>query len=152
MPITIEMKGFLDPDLICDRSGFYRNMGENNWKLIEDTKDIPVGVPAFNLELVEFLERREGIAIVGDEMKKRSKDLKAHHGQKLAELLLRNQSQIPKEWRQFNLAFPGTVWQKQDDHRLIIPYLSWFEGQWVLYFGWLGRGWNDRVRLVRFRE
>ena len=131
-------------------TGFNRSLTKEDWTLIENVEaNIPFRVSAFSLELIEFFERREGLAIVGDEMKKRSKALKAHHGQKLAELLLLNQSQIPREWRQFYIAFPATIWQRQDDRRLLIPYLGWFEGQWVLYFGGLERGWNDRVRLIR---
>lgn len=152
MSVTIEMKGFSARNLVTPVE-FDRNMTESNWKLIEDVKYSTDLKPTVNLELVEFLVRARGeMAVIGDEMKSRSKDLNAHHGQRLAEILIRNQVQIPKEWRQFYLAFPGTVWQRHDDQRFIIPYLGWFEGKWVLYFGWLGRGWNDRVRLVRIHE
>ena len=151
MPATTEVKELPVLTLTFTPTGFDRDMTKENWQLLEDVKgDIPEGASTLNLELIPFLNEGES-SVNGEEMKNRSKDLKAHHGQKLAELLLRNQSQIPKEWRQFYLAFPGTVWQSSRGDRNV-PYLGWLDGRWYLNFRWLDNDWRSLVRLVRFRE
>ena len=151
MPATTEVKELPVLTLTLAPTGFDRDMTKENWQLLEDVKgDIPEGISTLNLELIPFLNEGES-SVNGEEMKNRSKDLKAHHGQKLAELLLRNQSQIPKEWRQFYLAFPGTVWRSPGGGR-DVPGLGWVGGRWSLSFLWLGSDWRSVVRLVRFRE
>ena len=151
MPATTEVKELPVLTLTFTPTGFDRDMTKENWQLLEDVKgDIPEGISTLNLELIPFLNEGES-SVNGEEMKNRSKDLKANHGQKLAELLLRNQSQIPKEWRQFYLAFPGTVWQSSRGDRNV-PYLGWLDGRWYLNFRWLDNDWHSLVRLVRFRE
>lgn len=126
-------------------------MTKEKWTLLEDVEgDIPEGVSTPNLELVEFLNEGES-SVVGEEMKKRSVELNGHHGQKLAELLLRNQVQIPKEWRGKYLAFPGTVWQDPDGSRGV-PCLDWSGDRWCLSFRWFDFGWGSDDRLVRLRE
>ena len=151
MPATTEVKGLPVLTLTLTSTGFDRDMTKKNWQLLEDiAADIPEGISTLNLELVPFLNDGES-SVNGEEMKNRSKNLNAHHGQKLAELLLRNQSQIPKEWRQFYLAFPSTVWRISSGSRFV-PCLRWDGGQWSLDFDWLGGGWGSGGRLVRFRE
>lgn len=150
MPASTEVKPLPTLTLMLAPTEFNRDMTKDGWTLVEDVKnDIPNGVSILNLELVSFLNEGES-SVNGEEMKKRSINLNVHHGQKLAELFLRNQSQIPKEWRQFYLAFPGTVWRDSYRSRRI-PCLHWEDDQWVLSFYWLVNGWYSLARLVRFR-
>lgn len=124
-------------------------MTEEGWELVEyvpeDVSDEPLS--AANLELVSFLVRGESY-ISGEEMKKRAKQKNASLGQRQAEYLLENQEEIPSEWRNFYLPFPGTIWRGRDGD-LVVPDLRWLGEQWRLGFLWLGRDWRFLGRLLR---
>ena len=129
------------PKFVYDRT-------RDGWELLED-----VGFTSIDpgkLELVQFLEQGETI-IVGTEMARRAKELRANLGQRHAEFLLEHQAKIPKEFRKYYLVFTGTKWRGPDG-RLGVAYLYWRGGQWVLYFGWLESDWSSVGRLPRLRE
>ncbi len=118
------------------------------WKLISDSGKKLVGT--ITLELVPILKEGEP-NLPGVELIKRARELGADLGQHYAEAILANQHLIPKEWREFYLVFPGTVWQGPYDGRRV-PYLYWGGRRWVLGFDWLECGWGVRSRLLRLRK
>ncbi len=127
---------------------FKRDMHKDGWTLLEN---VPRRLSSV-IEEVPFLRRSETY-INGEEMvrRARTKELDANYGQEDAEWLLDNQDKIPVALRKFYLVFPETVWQALFGRRGV-PYLSWYGGQWLLSFGWLGYGFNSYARLVRPRK
>jgi hypothetical protein len=129
---------------------FSRDMTKEGWELIENSDAEPV--PASDLELVAFLKRGESY-VTGEEMVARAKKKKADLGQRQAEYFLENQEEIPPEWRQFNLVFPGTVWwMLLGGLRVPRLFFSSEMQRWVLYFGRLAYDWGGRDRLLRPRQ
>ena len=99
------------------------------------------------LQLDTFLREGESY-LVGHTMLERANQMGDCAGQLHAERMLEQQENIPVEWREFRLLFPGTVWRLPLG-RLYVPYLYWHAGGWRLYWYWLGLDFND-CRLVRF--
>lgn len=97
------------------------------------------------LELVSFLKEGEEY-INGEEMLNRAGSAIVDY-----EELLKQQSEFPEEWREFNILFPKA---SLDVHRFRhVPYLGWDGGQWVLNFYWVGHNYFRRSgRFVRPRE
>lgn len=151
--------GFLDPDevakavqQIIDRSQkFQRDMQKEDWELIEDVGETNL-LSVNQLELVSFLFSGEGF-ITGEELVQRAKKMHTNLGQRQAEYLLDHQDQIPGEWRQYYLIFPGTIWRSHHGNPFV-PYLDFdrLRGRWVLNFRWLNRGFGVSSRLLRPRE
>ena len=124
---------------------FLRDMAKEGWTLVEDVEGDPLS--ADNLELVSFLRRRED-HVSGETMRERAKKEKANLGQRQAEWLLEHQEEIPSDWQNYYLVFPGTVWQASGDD-LGVPGLCWHGDGWYLSFGWLEDDWRFNDRLVR---
>lgn len=100
-----------------------------------------------DLKLVPILKKGEN-SINGEEMVRRARaELNANFGQEDAEWLLEHQNEIPKEWRNYYLAFPGTVWQVSGGNRRV-PYLGWFDAGWCLLFYWRDYDWRSGNRLL----
>lgn len=128
---------------------FSRDMRERGWKPLEHTSRRITSVA--DLELVSFLKPGED-RINGEEMVRRARhELNANLGQEDAEWLMEHQDQIPAEFRNFYLTFPGTVWQDSDGDRCV-PCLYWYDGRWCLDFYWLEVDWISSVRLLRSRK
>jgi len=124
-------------------SSFEFDKAKDGWKLVENATCSGTE----ELELAEFL--REGESYVGgNTMLARAKEQGNRAGQLHAERLLRQQDEIPTQWREFYLVFSGTVWRRPYGC-LCVPYLYWLGGRWVLYWGWLECLWRSRDRLVR---
>ena len=87
------------PKFVYDRT-------RDGWELLEDVDFAPID-PG-KLELVPFLN--QGETIIGTEMARRAKELRANLGQRHAEFLLEHQAKIPKEFRKYYLVFTGTKW------------------------------------------
>lgn len=117
---------------------------QDGWKLLENT---PRRLTSANIEGISFLKGKEP-CINGEEMARRAVTLDANLGQEDAEYLLEHQDEIPAELRGLYLVFPGTKWRDADGCRRV-PFLSWYDGQWILYFYWLDYVWNSYDRLVR---
>lgn len=98
------------------------------------------------LELLPFLKRGESY-VNGEVMKKRAEEQNANFGQLDAEWLLEHQSEIPKEFRKYYLAFPGTVRRDSDGSRCV-AFLYWSDDQWCLRWDWLGSDWSSGDRLL----
>ncbi len=123
--------------------GFEFDKARDGWVVVEN-------VPCEGnetLELAEFLHEGE-TWIGGEELVARAKEFGNLAGQLHAEKLLHQQAEIPAEWRDFYLVFPGTAW-RHPGGGLYGPYLDWGGGRWCLDWGWLGYGWGRSGRLVR---
>ncbi|MFA4999679.1 MAG: hypothetical protein WC519_03075 [Parcubacteria group bacterium] len=132
--------------------GFDIDKTKDGWKLLEnEASDIPAKIGRLRLELAEVFYRNES-HISGEQLRMRAKYLRANHGQRLAELLLRNQSQIPKEWGKYSLVFPGTIWQDLQGHQIIpFMYCNYMgDERWSLGFGHLNRDWDDASPFIHF--
>ena len=127
-------------------TGFVYDKRKDGWELVENVE--LVGEPI--LGLAEFLQPGED-SVNGEVMVERAKALGNCAGQLHAERLLAQQQDIPKEYRQFYLVFPGTSWRHPLGDR-DVPYLRWFGRRWGLNFHWLGSDWHSHVRLVRLCE
>lgn len=126
-------------------SAFLRDMKKEGWTLVEDVFNEPLQVA--QLKLVSFLKPDENY-IEGEEMKKRAEKKNAALGQRQAEYLLEHQEEIPSEWRNYYLVFPGTIWRYRHGY-LDVPCLRWYGVGWDLDFFRLGHGWDDCGRLLR---
>ena len=123
---------------------FLRDMRKEGWELVENIDEEPV--PISELELVSFLRRGESY-VSGKTMRERAWKQRASLGQRQAEYLLARQKEIPSEWRDFYLVFPGTVWRDRDGG-LDVPCLHWLGDGWDLSFSWLEDDWHSGARLV----
>lgn len=124
-------------------STFVYDKRKDDWELLENIE--LVGDPT--LELVEFLKDKESF-VPGDVMRERAKELGGLTGQFHAERLLGGAESIPKEWRQFYLLFPGTVWRDSGGD-LLVPYLRWDGDRWFLGWGWLDGVFYSSFRVLR---
>lgn len=127
-------------------STFARDMTKEGWGLLEDV-DEPSSISIADLGLVSFFKDGESY-VRGEEMVKRAEKFGANLGQRHAELLLDHQNQIPKEWRDYYLVFPGTIWRGRDGDRYV-QSLCWLGTPWNLGFLGLGLDWPSGGRLVR---
>ena len=132
------------------KASFKNDKTKDGWELIEDVGFEPVLTSPKQLELLPFLKDKE-MYLDGEVMVERAKELKANMGQQHAEWLLEHQSEIPKEFRNYYLVFPGTKWRRSGGGR-DVPYLNWRGGEWILNFDWLASRWGDGLRLLRIRE
>ena len=122
---------------------------KNGWKLIENAvQSTPIDIKKF---VLVFSPRGGENYINGEEMLRCSIEMKCNFGQDVAEYFFAHQDQIPAEFRNYYLVFPGTVWRDMDELRLV-PYLGWDGDQWRLDFGWPGLNLFDNYRLLRPRK
>lgn len=141
---SIAVVKLFQPDFVYDKR-------KDGWKLVEAGEPLIIPVSGeFKFELVEILEPNEN-PISGDEMRRRATTKKASLGQHEAELLEKNREVIPKDWRNYFLLFPKTVWRGPSGD-LGVPCLARSGGRWYLYFYWLRNGVNSYYRLVRLCE
>lgn len=121
---------------------------ESGWKLESDVS-IPSG--KLELELLGLLEEGEDKwSLVGRSVIKVAQQKDALLGQRHAEVLFENQVAIPREWRQYCLIFPGTIWLDSAYDRYV-PFLvwNWNSECWIFSFGRLGYDFLSNTRLVR---
>ncbi len=132
-------------------SSFADNITKYGWRMVENVVK-PKKITIADLEIVSFLKTGEN-RITGSVMRQRAKELGANFGQRHAEYLLAHQREIPKEFRDYFLVFPGTVWQSHDG-TLGVPYIGWdsMSEQWYLNVRWIGFDWWDEARLIRPRQ
>ena len=142
------LKRFLRKEEAWAIPAFSRDMRKKGWEPVENIDEEPV--PASGLELVSFLKRGES-SVSGETMCERAKKAGANLAQRQAEYLLDHQGEIPSEWRNFYLVFPGTVWRAPDG-RLGVPYLRWYGVRWDLSFSGLECDWRSGDRLVRLSK
>lgn len=104
-----------------------------------------------DLELVSFLKNREKY-VHGETVRKRADALEANLG--LIELLytLNHQAEIPVGFKGKYLEFTRQL-LRSPSHRFYMVHLCWEEHGKRWYFGGrgIGRGWDDRHRLVRYK-
>lgn len=128
---------------------FARDMRHEGYTLLEHSPRRIVSVA--DLELVPFLKEGE-ICIGGEELVIRSRgELDTNYGQEDAEWLLEHQDEIPREFRNYYLVFPATVWRRRDGPRFI-SYLGFGGGQWGAGLDRLEDDFGGYERLVRPRK
>jgi len=128
---------------------FSNDKTRDGWKLIKNTEK-PEEIDISSLELIPFLKDKE-TSIKGEELVKRAKKLKANLGQYHAEYLLEHQEDIPEDWRDYYIVFPGTIWRGSVGFRNV-SFLYWGGSDWSLRFAWLDHVFASFVRLLRFRD
>jgi len=124
-------------------SGLENDRAKDGWTLVENAECSGTE----ELELAEFLHQGEGY-VGGETMLARAKELGNRAGQLHAERLLRQQDEIPTQWREFYLVFSGTCWRGPDGD-LYVPGLCWDGKRWYLDWDWMDYNWNSDDRLVR---
>ena len=127
-----------------DTISFTHDMTKKGWRLVDDFS-YPKDISVANLELIPFSNRSEVLS--GAKMREEAKRMNANLGQYHAEFLLKHQREIPKEWKNYLLVFPGTVWQLGKS--LVVPFLGWGSKHWFLDFYWLEHNWPSHFRFVR---
>jgi len=138
-----------DFDALMTSSAFSRDMRKEGWELVEDVSE-PATIVIADLEVISFLREGEG-SVSGDVMRKRAVELGVNFGQRHAEFLLEHQGEIPRNWRDYYLVSPGTVW-RDSGGGFFMPFLRWLGRRWVLGFHWLGDDWSSNGRLLRPRK
>lgn len=134
------------------KHSFHDLQGKGNFKYPRTEGILDENVPlsiSSTIEGVSIL--REGEShITCTELVIRAWDLGSNYGQEDAEWLLQRPEMIPAKLREFDLVFPGTIWE-DPPHHPIIPVLCWENNQWNLHFAWLGCdvSYKDKVRLIK---
>ena len=101
-----------------------------------------------DVELVLFLEKGDKGSVIGKVLRGRAIILEANFGLVDGQYMLDNQDEIPVVMRDYHNILTGTF-LRDADGRLFVPCLRWHGGCWVLYFGWVGYGFNGNDRLAR---
>ena len=121
---------------------------KDGWELVEDAAE-PVAISGESIEINSFQGEGEE-ELFGDEVVDRVRGLDGMLGQRHAEYLLRHPNEIPDDFQQYSLIFPGTIWRSPDGNHQV-PCANWRQGTWELTFGILEGGFDSRDRLVRTR-
>src|SRR3989338_2504696 len=125
-------------------------MNWQNWHTVEDV-ELTV-FHASKLELVPFLKSNED-KIVGEELRRRARELNANLGVNDMWYLLDNTYLLPREFNEHCLVFPGCV-RKDFDGNLMMLILvragrGVFEKEWYVSFRRLDFACGGSDRLVR---
>ena len=135
-----------------DSSVLFRDMTSEGWILREDIEPV---LPQLGegVDFVSFLlvhNNMQGTQFIpGDELREIAVTLKANHGQRDAEWLVKNQDKLPERPEEvLFIFFPGTVWEHPNG-AFLIPYLFWTGREWGFYFFWLTFGFPASGRFVR---
>lgn len=115
------------------------------WELIANESEQKI-VRASELKTVEFVHEFEEY-VTWDELLKRAKSSNSMYTQDQADLLLDESETIPIEYRQYNLIFPGTIWQSLTGN-FHCPYLVWRDNKWCLDFYWFLYDFHHNDRLL----
>lgn len=120
----------------------------DNYTPVETTRLYSEGVVKLGIE--NFFRKGEGEASgydIRDRVKEKNFDCMSNELE--ARVLLKDQSLIPKEWRDYYLIFPGNLWGQNG--RLYMPYLDWNGKRWELKLGSLISKWFSHGRVVLVR-
>ena len=104
------------------------------------------------LELVTFLLEGE-VYVASEELVKRAKKMGANLGERQAKCLFEHQGEIPEEWRQYYLFFPGDICKDRNGSPSF-ACLVWYDDRkhWLLDYIAIGGGYDSVVRLLRPRK
>lgn len=109
------------------------------WQVVEDVQ--PTSFRIQDVAPNSFLRTDES-EITSQEMRRRAVVLRGNMGLVDAKYLLEHQIDIPADWEDCYLVFPGTVLRKSTDGHLFIPILIYGTyGGWNLYFSDLDADW-----------
>ncbi len=142
LPVMVVKKSTTPPVLVYDKQ-------KDGWEGVEGT-DFSALAGEETVEFATFLESDERY-VNGTVMLERAKALGYRADQRHAEQMLAQQADIPVEYREFYLVFPGTIWRGPRG-RLYAPFLYWGGDAWYLDFRWLEGGWRSHCRVVRLRR
>lgn len=127
---------------------FKRDMTkECGWILEEEGPKHPKGLTVEGLKLQESFNYDEKFIRV-DELQEKVKKFNSNFGQHTAEYLFDHQTEIPEEWRNLYLVFPGTVWRNPYLGSLYVPYLIRSGEKWHMCIDWIGVRLSGYARLV----
>ncbi len=85
----------------------------------------------------------------GPKMREWAKKLRANWGIADGKTWLAEQYKIPAKMQEYYIPLTGTVFLSHDCD-MVIPYLCFERGQWVLDFNFLDYDWPDNGRLAAF--
>jgi len=135
-------------------------------RLMQDV-DLPRTVNLREARLVKLTEPKEGKVVASIILQRASRYPKL--GQRHAELFLNAQDVIPEEWSDYEILFPGTIWDPRNGRRDIYEYVTIArkspingpKGEWVMHHvpshGWPYQGapteeefWGPNMAIVVF--
>jgi len=122
---------------LCQESWSYtflQDMSKKGWTLRENTLCRIESVQ--NLELVPFVTFNNP-CISGSELRALARNLGVNYGQEDAEFILQHKDEIPEEFQEYRLLFPGTVWSDCECYAKF-PHLIFNDGlrhgPWLMGF------------------
>lgn len=119
---------------------------KRKWKILEDVVWFEFKIS--DLKLASFLRKGES-HVGGQTMRRRAVVMKTNLGLIDAKFVLDHQAEIPVEFRNNYLIFPGTLLRRQDGGgRMYVASLCWRDIRWHLTWNWLGRDWGVYDRFV----
>ncbi len=148
----IDQANVTPEDLVVEAQVRYRDRPfyyyYNNYTEIED---IWLEEGLVKLGVKNFFEKYEN-EVMGYDIRGRVKENDSYRmaSETHARALLRDQRLIPKEWQDYYLMFPGTLWEQKG--RLYMPFLEWNGKRWELQLGNLISRWRSHGRVVLVRE
>lgn len=117
----------------------------HKWEIVEDVP--PSKFKISDLKFLSFLKKGKSSA-TGKTMRRRAVAMKGNLGLADVKYVLEHQAEIPVEFQNNYLVFPGTL--LRDPYGLLcVAYLYWGGGRWYLFWYWLSNVWDDDDRLVR---
>lgn len=123
---------------------FDENLVPKGWKIVRNVK--PSKFQVKDINLVSVLEKDEE-SVSGKVMRQRAKNLKANLGLADAKYVLEHQAEIPVEFQEKFLLFPGTLFDCNH-----IACLVWKDGKWHPAFLPLWYSFDDDDLLVRCKS
>lgn len=128
------------------KEGFDLSVREDG--TVEDVEPLTGEV---EFDAVPVVDER-GLPISGDDLIKRALELGSNIGYANGEQFLEEQDKIPKELRDFQLVFTGTVWMSRASKRRCISFILYRGEHWWLFLDSLDNEYGPRTRLLVARE
>ena len=137
---------------VAIRDDIQKYIEKNGWKIVHNGQSRIA--PGARLELIKFVNNKLNIpgavekksSIPGKEMLDRIVAMGADLNKDDALWLLRNQEQIPEDWRQYYLVTAFVCEDSGGD--LAVLYLYWSVGQWNWNFDYVHGDFNGNDRAV----
>jgi len=103
---------------------------------------------------------KESEEITGDQLiEQLNKEESFQFNANVLEYLVRNQHEIPKEWRGRCILFPGTIfefsrpfWKENRREWFCVRLLVWHEWGWIPGFRWLGSKFTDYHNVLVYKK
>lgn len=101
------------------------------------------------VDILSFFKGKE-TSVPGQTMVDRATEMSAHNGKEEYDYLLERQDEIPAALRG-KVVFVFTDYRHPDDPERV-AYVFWSGDRWVRGWGWFGRGFNGRYRVLRSKS